>query len=275
MPDDEESTREGDELGLRAIDVHVGARIRARRMKLGMSRERLADALDLTPRQVQTYEIGMYRVESVRLFDFARVLKVPLGFFFGDTRKGSDGKGSDVSPPAVAQCNPIDPLDAAGSDLDSHLASALCFASDTRVAARTGDCRVEDLLVGDQLVTTGDGVSFTTVERIWRRPTGALGRRVAAAVVPVRIRRGAFPGNVPQRDLLASQSDHVYVHGEMIPVTRLASPATFVPEAPAMIADYVFLLINPSLPVFAEGLSIGRVHHAVSSVSRAGEYVVY
>jgi transcriptional regulator with XRE-family HTH domain len=270
MPNDDHPKREWGELGLRAIDVHVGARIRARRTKLGMSRERLADALELTSSQVQSYEIGMYRVDSVRLFDFARVLKVPLGFFFSDTVKGGD-----ADPSIVAQHSATDTPDAADSDLTSHLAGALCFAGDTRVASRTGDCRVEDLLVGDQLVTTGGGVSFTTVERIWRRPTGALGRRVAAEVVPVRIRRGAFPGNVPQRDLLASRSDYVYLHGEMMPVTRLASPATFVPESLAIIADYVFVLISPALPVFAEGLPIGRLHHAASNLSRAGEYVVY
>ena len=270
MPDDNEPGSAGSKLGLRAVDVHVGARIRAQRTKLGMSRERLAAALDLTPRQVQTYEIGMYRVEGTRLFDFARVLKVTVSFFFGDALKVCASH-----PPAAMLPEASDPLDDACNDLTSHLAGALCFASDTLVATQSGECRIEDLLVGDQLVTIGDGISLTTVERIWRRPTGLLRRRAAEVVSPIRIRRGAFPGNIPQRDLLASRSDHVYLRGEMIPVAGLASPDTFVPESPSMIADYVFVLVSPSSLVFAEGLPIGRLHHAAARVTRAGEYVVY
>jgi Hint domain len=98
---------------------------------------------------------------------------------------------------------------------------------------------------------------------------------VAEVVSPVRIRRGAFPGNVPQRDLLASKNDHVYLQGEIIPVARLVSPDTFVPEPSALVADYVFVLISPNSPVFAEDLPIGRLHHPATRVSRAGEYIVY
>jgi transcriptional regulator with XRE-family HTH domain len=267
---DDESRPDGTELGLRALDVHVGARIRAQRTKLGMSREWLADALDLTPHQVQTYEVGMYRVESARLFDFARVLKVPLGFFFSDPPKGGDAG----APPSLRH-DGVDPGEASSNDLTSNLDNALCFGSGTLVATRTGKRPIDDLLVGDQLVTVGDGTSLTTVERIWRRPTGLLRRRVAEVVSPVRIRRGAFPGNVPQRDLLASKNDHVYLQGEIIPVARLVSPDTFVPEPSALVADYVFVLISPNSPVFAEDLPIGRLHHPATRVSRAGEYIVY
>jgi transcriptional regulator with XRE-family HTH domain len=270
MPDNNEPGSAGSKLGLRAVDVHVGARIRAQRTKLGMSREKLAAALDLTPRQIQTYEIGMYRVEGDRLFDFARVLKVTVSFFFGDAPKAGD-----PHPPAAMAPEASAQLHNACDDLAPHLAGALCFACDTLVATRSGDCRIEDLLVGDQLVTIGEGISFTTVERIWRRPTGLLRRRAAEVVSPIRIRRGAFPGNIPQRDLLASRSDHVYLHGEMIPVAGLATPDTFVPESPGMIADYVFVLVSPCAPVFAEGLPIGRLHQAAARVSRTGEYVVY
>jgi transcriptional regulator with XRE-family HTH domain len=64
------------------IDVHVGQRIRLRRTLLGMSQERLADAIGLTFQQVQKYERGANRVGSSRLFDLARVLDVPISFFF-------------------------------------------------------------------------------------------------------------------------------------------------------------------------------------------------
>lgn len=66
------------------IDVHVGSRIRLRRTLMGMSQERLGDALGLTFQQVQKYERGVNRVGASRLFDLSRVLDVPISFFFDD-----------------------------------------------------------------------------------------------------------------------------------------------------------------------------------------------
>jgi transcriptional regulator with XRE-family HTH domain len=66
------------------IDVHVGGRVRLRRTLLGMSQERLGEALGLTFQQVQKYERGANRVGASRLFDLARVLEVPISFFFDD-----------------------------------------------------------------------------------------------------------------------------------------------------------------------------------------------
>lgn len=66
------------------IDVHVGSRIRLRRTLLGMSQERLGEALGLTFQQIQKYERGVNRVGASRLFDLSRVLDVPISFFFDD-----------------------------------------------------------------------------------------------------------------------------------------------------------------------------------------------
>lgn len=66
------------------IDIHVGSRIRLRRTLMGMSQERLGEALGLTFQQVQKYERGVNRVGASRLFDLSRVLDVPIGFFFDD-----------------------------------------------------------------------------------------------------------------------------------------------------------------------------------------------
>ncbi|MBC7950365.1 MAG: helix-turn-helix transcriptional regulator [Rhodospirillaceae bacterium] len=66
------------------VDVHVGARVRLRRTLLGMSQEKLGEALGLTFQQVQKYERGANRVGASRLFDLSRVLDVPVSFFFDD-----------------------------------------------------------------------------------------------------------------------------------------------------------------------------------------------
>jgi len=70
------------------IDVHVGSRIRLRRTLLGMSQERLAEAMGLTFQQVQKYEKGANRVSSSRLYDLARILDVPLSYFFEQMSAG-------------------------------------------------------------------------------------------------------------------------------------------------------------------------------------------
>nr|WP_041317894.1 helix-turn-helix transcriptional regulator [Hyphomicrobium nitrativorans] len=64
------------------IDAHVGTRVRLRRMLLGMSQEKLGEHLGLTFQQVQKYEKGVNRIGASRLFDLARVLGVPVQFFY-------------------------------------------------------------------------------------------------------------------------------------------------------------------------------------------------
>ncbi len=69
------------------IDKHVGSRVRMRRMMLGMSQEKLGDALDLTFQQVQKYEKGTNRIGASRLQHIANILQVPVEFFFGNCGK--------------------------------------------------------------------------------------------------------------------------------------------------------------------------------------------
>lgn len=64
------------------VDGHVGGRIRARRIQLGLSQKDLGDAVGLTFQQIQKYERGANRVGSGRLFEFGQCLNVPVSFFF-------------------------------------------------------------------------------------------------------------------------------------------------------------------------------------------------
>ena len=83
------------------VDMHVGARIRLRRTLLGMSQERLGDALGLTFQQVQKYERGVNRVGASRLFDLSRVLDVPISFFYDNMAEPLSGGGSSPAPPRM------------------------------------------------------------------------------------------------------------------------------------------------------------------------------
>ena len=83
------------------VDVHVGARIRLRRTLLGMSQERLGDALGLTFQQVQKYERGVNRVGASRLFDLSRILDVPINFFYDNMPDSAAASGSAAARPAM------------------------------------------------------------------------------------------------------------------------------------------------------------------------------
>ena len=74
------------------IDKHVGSRVRMRRVLIGMSQEKLGEALGLTFQQVQKYERGANRVGSSRLFDLSRVLDVAVAYFFEDMAPGVQDK---------------------------------------------------------------------------------------------------------------------------------------------------------------------------------------
>ncbi len=64
------------------VDVHVGSRVRLRRMLLGMSQEKLGEHLGLTFQQVQKYEKGANRIGASRLQHIAAILQVPVSFFY-------------------------------------------------------------------------------------------------------------------------------------------------------------------------------------------------
>src|SRR5262249_31117112 len=73
------------------IDKHVGSRVRMRRMMLGMSQEKLGDALTLTFQQVQKYEKGTNRIGASRLQQISHILQVPVAFFFEGAPHLADG----------------------------------------------------------------------------------------------------------------------------------------------------------------------------------------
>jgi transcriptional regulator with XRE-family HTH domain len=65
-----------------AIDRHVGARIRERRIMLGLSQQQMADMIGVTYQQAHKYERGINRISAGRLYEITRVLNVPITYFF-------------------------------------------------------------------------------------------------------------------------------------------------------------------------------------------------
>jgi len=68
----------------RPVDIHVGSRVRLRRTLLGLSQEKLGEAVGLTFQQIQKYERGANRIGASRLFELSKILDVPISFFFDD-----------------------------------------------------------------------------------------------------------------------------------------------------------------------------------------------
>src|SRR4051812_41670726 len=84
--------------GPNPIDVHVGSRLRMRRLMLNLSQEKLGKALGLTFQQVQKYEKGVNRMGSSRLQQAADILGVTVPFFFEGATGGTFTP--DASSPA-------------------------------------------------------------------------------------------------------------------------------------------------------------------------------
>ena len=70
--------------GRHPVDAHVGWRVRRRRVLLGMSQEKLGEAIDLSFQQVQKYERGTNRIGASRLYQISQVLDIPVSHFFDD-----------------------------------------------------------------------------------------------------------------------------------------------------------------------------------------------
>ena len=72
------------------IDRHVGARIRERRIMMGLSQQQMADMIGVTYQQAHKYERGINRISAGRLYEITQVLAVPISYFFDGLKEGTD-----------------------------------------------------------------------------------------------------------------------------------------------------------------------------------------
>ncbi len=75
------------------VDVHVGGRVKQRRLLRGLSQEQLGTSLGLTFQQVQKYEKGTNRISSSRLWEIATILGVPISFFYDGLKEKANSSG--------------------------------------------------------------------------------------------------------------------------------------------------------------------------------------
>jgi transcriptional regulator with XRE-family HTH domain len=127
-------------------DKHVGSRVRMRRMMLGMSQEKLGDALGLTFQQVQKYEKGTNRIGASRLQQISYILQVPVAFFFEGAPNVPatmriEGMGEAPSPAYVS--------DFLATSDGLSLTKAFMRISDSKLRRRIVDL-VEQIASGDK-----------------------------------------------------------------------------------------------------------------------------
>lgn len=90
------------------VDIHVGTRVRLRRILLGISQEKLGEQLGLTFQQVQKYEKGSNRISASRLFQISQILQVPPQFFFDDMPQESSPTGGSGASNGFDQSGVLD-----------------------------------------------------------------------------------------------------------------------------------------------------------------------
>jgi transcriptional regulator with XRE-family HTH domain len=112
------------------IDVSVGGRIKLRRTLLGLSQERLGDAIGLTFQQVQKYERGANRVGASRLWELSHVLDVPIAYFFEGIPACALDQVRRLAPAAQPATIPVDPM---GQRETLELARAYYRISDPKI----------------------------------------------------------------------------------------------------------------------------------------------
>ena len=114
------------------IDIQVGNRVRIRRMLIGMSQERLGDLLGLTFQQVQKYEKGVNRIGAGRLFEMARILNVPVDFFY-------EGVNAHAGQPGAAEGESAPVMEFVSSGEGLQLSLAFMKIKDAKVRKRVLD----------------------------------------------------------------------------------------------------------------------------------------
>lgn len=79
------------------VDAYVGTKLKLRRSEIGLSQDKLGRLTNLTFQQIQKYEKGLNRIGSSRLYEFGKILKVPVSYFFEGYEVTDNGVNEVVS----------------------------------------------------------------------------------------------------------------------------------------------------------------------------------
>jgi transcriptional regulator with XRE-family HTH domain len=80
------------------FNIHLGKKLRIRRLSLGLTQTKVAEAINVTFQQIQKYEKGTNGVSSARLMQISQFLKVPITYFY-EEYKDYKAFGSEQGTP--------------------------------------------------------------------------------------------------------------------------------------------------------------------------------
>jgi transcriptional regulator with XRE-family HTH domain len=114
-----------------AADIHVGRRVRAARLARRMSQEKLAEAVGVSFQQIQKYEKGVNRIGTGRLHSIAKLLELPVTYFFDGIDKNPAKTGFDSGMSAIT--------DALSTEEGVRIALALSRIQNSQMRRRIAD----------------------------------------------------------------------------------------------------------------------------------------
>jgi hypothetical protein len=129
-----------------------------------------------------------------------------------------------------------------------------CFAAGTRILTGDGSRNVEDLAVGDEVLSARDGRARRI---IWagRRTVDLARHAMPEKAIPVLIKAGAFGAGLPERDLRVSPDHALFIDGHLIEAKTLVNGATIIRDRAARLVTYHHIELEAHDVVLAEGLA--------------------
>jgi parallel beta-helix repeat protein len=160
------------------------------------------------------------------------------------------GYGADGIKPLPNSGLPINPGLSTGNTINSNTVFA-CFAAGTRIGVPDGEARVEDLAVGD-LVLTLSGV-LQPIQWIGQRSVDCRRHPAPASIMPVRIEAHAFGHRQPAHALFLSPDHAIFFEGVFIPVKHLINGDS-IRQIDAAAVTYFHIELPSHDVIFSEGL---------------------
>ncbi len=143
----------------------------------------------------------------------------------------------------------------AGTGTDVFLSSVVCYASGTRILSADGEKSVEDIAIGDSVITlVGEAHVPQPVKWVGERRINIATHPRPELVAPVRIQRDAFGAGLPVRDLLVSPDHCMLVDGRLIPAKLLINGMSIVQERDTRSVQYFHIELDQHAVLLAEGL---------------------
>jgi hypothetical protein len=138
-------------------------------------------------------------------------------------------------------------------DANIYTANPACFCAGTRILTDAGEVPIEDLKIGDRIITPANG--FRPIKWIGRRSYGGRFLRSNPTLWPIRIRAGAIADGVPRRDLFVSPGHSLALDGLLIPAEKLVNRVSILSVEGLEQVDYLHLELDSHDLVFAEAMA--------------------